>query len=124
MNVLFICEEYPPGKNGGIGTMVRMLGREMVKQGHNVYVAGLYPHGYGEADYEEDEGVKVWRLRYYTDAGIIGNRFSTRGKNMLRVLKYSLLLQATVSPLPSSLPIISSIFRLISFDVSNSCTLA
>jgi len=38
--------------------MVRMLGREMVKQGHTVCVAGLYPPGYGQADYEEDQGVK------------------------------------------------------------------
>lgn len=64
MNVLFICDEYPPGRNGGIGTMVQVLGRELVRQGHNVFVAGLYAHRYGEADYEEDHGVKVYRLRY------------------------------------------------------------
>ncbi len=64
MNILFICDEYPPGKNGGIGSVVQNLAREMVQQGHNVYVAGLYTYEYGCSDYEEDKGVKVWRLRY------------------------------------------------------------
>jgi len=64
MNILYICDEYPPGKNGGIGTMVQVLGRELVKQGHNVYVAGLYGYRYGSSDYEEDRGVRVYRLRY------------------------------------------------------------
>ena len=45
----------------------------MVRQGHSVYVIGLYLHGYGGADYEEDEGVRVWRLRYGTDIGLIRN---------------------------------------------------
>jgi glycosyltransferase involved in cell wall biosynthesis len=64
MNILYICDEYPPGPNGGIGSVVQNLARELVKQGHKVYVVGLYPIGYGFEDYEEDNGVKVWRLRY------------------------------------------------------------
>lgn len=64
MNILFICDEYPPGKNGGIGTMVQVLGRELVKQGHQVTVIGLYPYYYGQKDYEVDRGVEVHRLRY------------------------------------------------------------
>lgn len=64
MNILFICDEYPPGLNGGIGTMVQLLGRALVQQGHQVYVVGLYPYRYGAADYEMDHGVKVFRLRY------------------------------------------------------------
>ncbi|MES2131309.1 MAG: glycosyltransferase family 4 protein [Bacteroidota bacterium] len=64
MNILFICDEYPPGKNGGIGTSVQILGRELVKQGHSIFVAGLYSYNYGQKDYEVDNGIKVWRLRY------------------------------------------------------------
>lgn len=64
MNILFICDEYPPGLNGGIGSITQSLAREMVQQGHQVYVAGLYSYEYGQNDYEEDNGVKVWRLRY------------------------------------------------------------
>lgn len=64
MNILFICDEYPPGLNGGIGSITQSLANAMVKEGHNVFVAGLYPVEYGSADYEDDNGVKVWRLRY------------------------------------------------------------
>lgn len=64
MNILFICDEYPPGKNGGIGTVVQNLGRELVKQGHSIFVVGLYHFSYGEKNYEVDNGVRVWRLRY------------------------------------------------------------
>ena len=64
MTVLFICDEYPPGNNGGIGTTVQNLGRELVQQGHQVLVAGLYAYRYKEKDYEEDQGVRVWRKRY------------------------------------------------------------
>lgn len=64
MKILFICDEYPPGKNGGIGTVVQVLGRELVKQGHEVFVAGLYRYRYGGEDFEIDKGVKVWRWRF------------------------------------------------------------
>ncbi|HRI23723.1 MAG TPA: glycosyltransferase family 4 protein [Ferruginibacter sp.] len=92
MNILYICEEYPPGKIGGIGTMVNVLGRELVKQGHNVYTVGLYPHGYKQAGYEEDHGVKVWRLRYMSDRGLIRNNYSVTDLFFRRCLKYSSLL--------------------------------
>jgi glycosyltransferase involved in cell wall biosynthesis len=64
MNVLFICDEYPPGLNGGIGSITQSLAREMALQGHQVFVVGLYSYEYGQSDFEEDNGVKVWRLRY------------------------------------------------------------
>ncbi len=64
MTILFICDEYPPGKNGGIGTVVQVLGRELVKQGHRVIVAGLYRYRYGGKDFEIDQGVEVWRKRF------------------------------------------------------------
>ncbi len=92
MNILYLCEEYPPGKNGGIGTMVRVLARELVKQGHQVYVVGLYPYGYGQANYEEDNGVKVWRLRYRADIGLIKNNYSAMDNLLWKSLKYSSLL--------------------------------
>jgi glycosyltransferase involved in cell wall biosynthesis len=92
MNILYLCEEYPPGKNGGIGSMVKLLAGEMVKQGHRVYVVGLYPQGYGQADYEEDSGVKVWRLRYKTDIGLLKNNFSLTDTVLRRLLRYSSLL--------------------------------
>lgn len=63
MNILYLCDEYPPGRHGGIGTVVQLLARELVKQGHNVVVAGFYDWGYGGEDEFEDNGVKVYRFR-------------------------------------------------------------
>jgi glycosyltransferase involved in cell wall biosynthesis len=43
--------------------MVRIIARDMVARGHDVRVIGVYPESYPAPDYEEDMGVKVWRLR-------------------------------------------------------------
>ena len=40
MNILFICNEYPPGKSGGIGSSTRTLARGLQAAGHAVFVAG------------------------------------------------------------------------------------
>lgn len=92
MNILYCCEEYPPGKNGGIGSMVKLLATQLAAQGHQVYVVGLYPHGYGGADNEEDGGVKVYRLRYATDWGLIRNNFSFTDNLLYRFLRFTGLL--------------------------------
>lgn len=63
LRVCFVCNEYPPGPHGGIGTMTQVLARALVRAGHEVRVAGMYPAGYPAPDYEEDSGVRVWRLR-------------------------------------------------------------
>ena len=59
MNIVFICNEYPPAPYGGIGTMVRVLARELVRQGHLVWVVGIYD----TASSEDDSGVRVVRLK-------------------------------------------------------------
>jgi glycosyltransferase involved in cell wall biosynthesis len=87
MKILFICNEYPPGKSGGIGSITRSLARTLVKQGHNIYVAGLYIPGYGQPDYEEDEGVKIWRFRFFNDYNLIKNDYSFRDTAILTLLK-------------------------------------
>jgi len=63
MRICFLCNEYPPGPHGGIGTMTQVLARALVQAGHQVRVVGLYPRDYPAPDYEEDQGVRVWRLR-------------------------------------------------------------
>jgi glycogen synthase len=87
MNILFICNEYPPGKSGGIGSITRSLARNLVKKGHHVYVAGIYLPGYGQPDQEEDEGVKIWRFRLFTDFGVIKNDYSLMDTAILAILK-------------------------------------
>jgi len=64
LRICFLCNEYPPGPHGGIGTMTQVLARALVQAGHHVRVAGLYAQSYPAPDYEEDQGVRVWRLRY------------------------------------------------------------
>lgn len=87
MTILFICNEYPPGKSGGIGSMTRVLARGLAKAGHQVLVAGLYAPGYGQKDYEEDEGVRVWRRRYRLDIGLIKNNYSLMDTILIRSLR-------------------------------------
>jgi glycosyltransferase involved in cell wall biosynthesis len=43
---------------------VQILARGLVKAGHQVRVVGLYDRAYHAPDYEEDNGVSVWRLRF------------------------------------------------------------
>lgn len=63
MKICFICPEYPPVPHGGMGTFVQVMGRALVRAGHEVRVIGIYPAGGDYAGYEEDEGVRVWRMR-------------------------------------------------------------
>jgi len=63
MKLCFVCSEYPPGPHGGIGTMTQVLGRALVRNGHEVRSIGVYPEWYGGPEFEENDGVEVWRLR-------------------------------------------------------------
>src|SRR5262245_24697853 len=63
MKICFVCSEYPPGPHGGIGSLVQTLARALAAHGHKVRVIGVYDVGYPAPDYEEYEGVRVWRLR-------------------------------------------------------------
>jgi glycosyltransferase involved in cell wall biosynthesis len=63
MRICFLCSEYPPSSHGGIGTFVQVLARALVREGHEVRVVGIYPQPHDASDYEDDQGVQVWRLR-------------------------------------------------------------
>ena len=63
MRICFVCHEYPPGPHGGIGTLVQILARSLALAGHQVRVVGVYAPTYPAPGYEEDRGVRVWRLR-------------------------------------------------------------
>lgn len=89
MNLLFICDEYPPGPHGGIGAMVQTLARALVRMGHHVWVAGLYDYGYGCKDYEVDEGVTVYRLRKKSEWMGISMRYTFYDKVLRKFLSWS-----------------------------------
>lgn len=61
MNILFVCNEYPPSPHGGIGTFVRTLAGQLVAQGNTVTVAGYAP-GLQADSLKDDRGVRVYRL--------------------------------------------------------------
>lgn len=64
MHVAFICNEYPPGPYGGIGSVTQTIGRRLVQAGHRVSVIGTYVAGDGPVGdrVEDDQGVQVVRL--------------------------------------------------------------
>ena len=63
MKVCFLCSEYPPSPHGGIGSVIQVLARALVRAGHEVRVVGVYPNGHRGQEIEEDQGVQIWRLR-------------------------------------------------------------
>lgn len=71
MNILFICDEYPPGLIGGIGAVTQSLCKTYVAQGHHVYVVGFYKENPLLKEYEENDGVKIRRFFYPKAVGDI-----------------------------------------------------
>jgi glycosyltransferase involved in cell wall biosynthesis len=63
MHICFISHEYPKKgiNHGGIGTFLQILGRDLVKRGHFVSVVGTGQTN--KAEFEEDEGVHVYRIQ-------------------------------------------------------------
>jgi glycosyltransferase involved in cell wall biosynthesis len=70
LRLAFVCDEYPPGPHGGIGTCTQVLGRALAAAGHEVRAIGLYPSDYPAPDAEQDHGVSVIRLRQRTGRGM------------------------------------------------------
>lgn len=87
MNILYLCDEYPPGRHGGIGTVVQLLARQMVQLGHKVVVAGFYDWGYGEADRYNDKGVEVYRFRRGLASAIFTKQDSRIVTGLYKLLK-------------------------------------
>ncbi len=94
MNILMLCDEYPPGRHGGIGTAVQLLARTLVKNGHSVVVAGLYSRSYGGDHLFVDEGVTVYRF-YYGFPGLVRQEKLTV-KIAYAALRYSGMLQRSI----------------------------
>ena len=60
MHVAFICDEYPPGVHGGVGSLTQTIARRVVEEGHRATVIGTYRSTHDLA--ELDQGVQVIRL--------------------------------------------------------------
>jgi len=89
MNILYLCDEYPPGRHGGIGTLVQFLAREMAALGHHVVVTGYYDWGYGGADEFVDKGVKVYRFRRKFNNAFFSNKNSLLVRGVYKAFRLS-----------------------------------
>ncbi len=70
MHICFLTNEYPKEgfPHGGVGTFVRILGKNLVKNGVNVSVVGLnYTNEYEEA---VDEGIHIYRTSFKKTKGL------------------------------------------------------
>lgn len=72
LRVVFLCDEYPPFRNGGIGTYTKEVAERLVQKGHEVTVIGIYPVAQGDTDSIQN-GVRIICLNP-SRFGIIGNR--------------------------------------------------
>jgi glycogen synthase len=82
LRIAFICNEYPPGRHGGIGTVVQALARGLAATGHEVRVIGMYPPQFAGREYEVDRGVRVWR---FTEPRVRGGAILGRYRLFRRV---------------------------------------
>ena len=65
MKILMLTWEYPPRVVGGIARVVHDLSKTLIKDGHEVTVV---TYKEGDAPYfEDDKGVKVYRVRQLYD---------------------------------------------------------
>jgi glycosyltransferase involved in cell wall biosynthesis len=78
VHICFLCNEYPPGLHGGIGSFTQTLARALVANGQQVTVVGVYK--LKSAAVEDDQGVRVIRLRQSPVArtGFVINGFRIR----------------------------------------------
>jgi Glycosyltransferase len=118
MNILYLCDEYPPGRHGGIGTVVQLLARQMVLQGHKVVVAGFYDWGYGGEDSFDDEGVQVYRFRRGLNSSFFGKQDSLPVRAMYKLLKVSGVFQRDVKrSLQRYKPFLEGLIQEYSIDI-------
>jgi glycosyltransferase involved in cell wall biosynthesis len=88
LKILFYCSEYPPAKNGGIGTVTKIVAESLVILGHKVFVAGSYSslHQYfgkgKHPGYQCVNGVEVYSLFHFNYLRL----FKGTGKKVIRKL--------------------------------------
>ncbi len=63
MKICIICNEYPEGPHGGIGTVTQLLAEEFTRMEHTVKIIGVYDHSYSSPDFEIRNGVEIIRVK-------------------------------------------------------------
>jgi glycosyltransferase involved in cell wall biosynthesis len=82
LHIVFLCNEYPPGPHGGIGSFTQTMARTLVGRGHRATVVGFYPLKEGRR--EMDHGVTVVRLAH---ARVPASALLVHGKRLARELE-------------------------------------
>ncbi|MEK7833365.1 MAG: glycosyltransferase family 4 protein, partial [Acidobacteriota bacterium] len=83
MHICFLCNEYPPGRHGGVGSFTQTLARALVVRGHKASVVGLY--ACDKLGDEWDEGVRVVRMPH---TKLPGGGFLLNGARLRFILRY------------------------------------
>lgn len=128
MRIGFVCGEYPPCNNGGIGTFTKELAEGLVKKGHEVIVFGFYYPYYLKLDIDTVEkinGVEIIRIPFKKHSKIsvlneIINRFSfwraTRKIIVEKNLEVIEVYDSTgVLPFPVGIPKITRLHGSVTF---------
>lgn len=63
MNICYVCNEYPEGPHGGVGTMTQLLAEELASGNHSVKIIGVYDLSYPSPKFEVKNGVEVTRIK-------------------------------------------------------------
>lgn len=73
LRIAFLCDEYPPFRNGGIGTYTNEVAERLVERGHQVFVFGIFPD-VSEETVVVQNGVQIIKLPP-SRVPVVGNRF-------------------------------------------------
>lgn len=91
-SICFICNEYPPCANGGIGTFTKEIAEALVLQGVNVHVVGFYFDIKAE-QHEVINGVNLYRLPSNSSMlGFFINRMNLYRKTNLLIKEHNIQL--------------------------------
>jgi glycosyltransferase involved in cell wall biosynthesis len=63
MNICYVCNEYPEGPHGGVGTITQLLAEELTLRKNSVKVIGVYDLSYPAAAFEIRNGVEITRVK-------------------------------------------------------------
>ena len=95
MNILFNCSEYPPFRNGGIGSVTKIVAEELVSRGNSVYVVGYYTDLNIREKIEVVNGVTIFRYNYkpnrtslQSKIRMYRNKFRMLGKSIQKELDF------------------------------------
>jgi glycosyltransferase involved in cell wall biosynthesis len=82
MHLCFLCNEYPPGPHGGVGSVTQTLAQALVARGHVVTVMGIYPAQ--QAGISQQAGVRVVRVPH---TPVSGTGFLVNGARLSAALR-------------------------------------